>query len=1019
IVSVHFRFSSKDVVTLCTLGVGNAFGESVLSGKPHSVSVVTNEACTLLRVRREEFQDIWQKNSHLMEDIVSPFNNLNTSLNKPYLNNGTQASSLENASFDSSGVIDVGAELVNDKNSLVERRANVSLSITKEPSSQILRIGWVLRTIILVQAPQLIRDRKFNLHTVCRKCMVGSELVDWLMSVSSTTPIRIHSRSQAAAMWQPLVEEGVLCSVSNECQFLDKYVFYRFWFDGEGIQKPPAFPTDDERRIAENELHQSLAILYQLAPDAMFRLILRKPKHERSNEEIDAVYEELMHIKALSHLTSSVKRELASVISFESHHKQGTVLFNQGDVGQSWYVILRGSVNVMIIGKGIVCTLNEGDDFGKLALVNDAPRAATIITNEDNCHFLRVDKEDFNRILRDVEANTVRLKEHGKDVLLLQRIPGKVQPANGSGSHYKYTVMAGTPEKMLEHLLETRIDVLNDPDIGIKNSQQHQQGASSLSPSVFDSSTTSDTFLEDFLLTRIIFLPTPMLCKHLMKHYQIDKINSRQEREFIIANKRRVIRFMNAWSSVVRESFFDDQQVKNFLNELNEALKQDAKKYERAFDEEVLLMDTLMHVIQRYDEDCELRGVQKWKADLPGPIRRLSVNGIHDHIITITMNNNNEVLTLNKKVNRIRPKDEIIFRIYCADHTYTTLKTTVDTTASVIKTLSADKLSLCKDEGELILAEVKSSGERFLFKDTEVSIQTGLSVNGKIFISLIDHIDALTPLPEQEGPKESNSQLLDDVTTQEIAVHLTQYAWSLFENVHEYELIYQVFGRHNFGQITANLDVFLRHFNEIQYWVVTEIVLTTNLSRRVQLLRKFIKVAELCKEYQNLNTFFAITMGLSNIAVSRLSQTWERLPNKLKRTFSQYESLIDPSRNHRRYRVFLSKLEPPIIPFTPLLLKDMTFAHEGNKTFLDKGLINFEKMQMISQTLRIIRYCRSRPMKLEIQTKNVGNAITSSSSSPSKKQLSMKIHQYIRELKVIDNQRLLTQYSHALEHRKS
>lgn len=50
--------------------------------------------------------------------------------------------------------------------------------------------------------------------------------------------------------------------------------------------------------------------------------------------------------------------------------------------------------------QGVVCTLQEGDDFGKLALVNDAPRAASIVLREDNCHFLRVDKEDFNRILR-------------------------------------------------------------------------------------------------------------------------------------------------------------------------------------------------------------------------------------------------------------------------------------------------------------------------------------------------------------------------------------------------------------------------------------------------------------------------------------------------------------------------------------------------------------------------------------------------------------------------------------------
>lgn len=50
--------------------------------------------------------------------------------------------------------------------------------------------------------------------------------------------------------------------------------------------------------------------------------------------------------------------------------------------------------------QGLVATLHEGDDFGQLALVNDAPRAATIILREDNCHFLRVDKQDFNRILK-------------------------------------------------------------------------------------------------------------------------------------------------------------------------------------------------------------------------------------------------------------------------------------------------------------------------------------------------------------------------------------------------------------------------------------------------------------------------------------------------------------------------------------------------------------------------------------------------------------------------------------------
>lgn len=59
------------------------------------------------------------------------------------------------------------------------------------------------------------------------------------------------------------------------------------------------------------------------------------------------------------------------------------------------------------------------------------------------------------------------------------------------------------------------------------------------------------------------------------------------------------------------------------------------------------------------------------------------------------------------------------------------------------------------------------------------------------------------------------------------------------------------------------------------------------------------------------------------------------------------------------FRNFVGKLQPPVIPFMPLLLKDMTFAHEGNKTSLD-GLVNFEKMHMMAQTMRTIRFCRSR-----------------------------------------------------------
>lgn len=50
-------------------------------------------------------------------------------------------------------------------------------------------------------------------------------------------------------------------------------------------------------------------------------------------------------------------------------------------------------------------------------------RSATITVKEDNTHFLRVDKDNYNKIVRDIEANTVRLKEQGSDVLVLEKSP--------------------------------------------------------------------------------------------------------------------------------------------------------------------------------------------------------------------------------------------------------------------------------------------------------------------------------------------------------------------------------------------------------------------------------------------------------------------------------------------------------------------------------------------------------------------------------------------------------------------
>ncbi|XP_070098108.1 rap guanine nucleotide exchange factor 4 isoform X5 [Equus caballus] len=812
------------------------------------------------------------------------------------------------------------------------------------PSEKILRAGKILRNAILSRAPHMIRDRKYHLKTY-RQCCVGTELVDWMLQ---QTPCA-HSRTQAVGMWQVLVEDGVLNHVDQEHHFQDKYLFYRF-LDDEHEDAP--LPTEEEKKECDEELQDTMLLLSQMGPDAHMRMILRKPPGQRTVDDLEIIYEELLHIKALSHLSTTVKRELAGVLIFESHAKGGTVLFNQGEEGTSWYIILKGSVNVVIYGKGVVCTLHEGDDFGKLALVNDAPRAASIVLREDNCHFLRVDKEDFNRILRDVEANTVRLKEHDQDVLVLEKVPAGNRASNQGNSQpqQKYTVMSGTPEKILEHFLETiRLEpALNE---------------------------ATDSVLNDFVMMHCVFMPNIQLCPALVAHYhaQPSQGTEQEKMDYALNNKRRVIRLVLQWAAMYGDVLQEDDVAMAFLEEFYVSVSDDARMI-AALKEQ---LPELEKIVKQISEDAK------------APQKK--------HKVLLQQFNTGDERA--QKRQPIRGSDEVLFKVYCMDHTYTTIR--VPVAASVKEVISAVADKLGSGEG-LIIVKMSSGGEKVVLKPNDVSVFTTLTINGRLFACPREQFDSLTPLPEQEGPTVGTVGTFELMSSKDLAYQMTIYDWELFNCVHELELIYHTFGRHNFKKTTANLDLFLRRFNEIQFWVVTEICLCPQPSKRVQLLKKFIKIAAHCKEYKNLNSFFAIVMGLSNVAVSRLALTWEKLPSKFKKFYAEFESLMDPSRNHRAYRLTIAKLDPPLIPFMPLLIKDMTFTHEGNKTFID-NLVNFEKMRMIANTARTVRYCRSQPFNPDAAQANKNH---------------QDVRSYVRQLNVIDNQRTLSQMSHRLEPRR-
>lgn len=111
--------------------------------------------------------------------------------------------------------------------------------------------------------------------------------------------------------------------------------------------------------------------------------------------------EKVLFLKEVSLFKNISSERLAKIatIAKEVEFSKGERIINEGDEGDSLFILIEGGVSI-IKGKETIANLGPKDFFGEMAILDSEPRSATVVADTDIIS-LKISREDFTEILID------------------------------------------------------------------------------------------------------------------------------------------------------------------------------------------------------------------------------------------------------------------------------------------------------------------------------------------------------------------------------------------------------------------------------------------------------------------------------------------------------------------------------------------------------------------------------------------------------------------------------------------
>jgi cAMP-dependent protein kinase regulator len=147
----------------------------------------------------------------------------------------------------------------------------------------------------------------------------------------------------------------------------------------------------------------------------------RPPHHDKSSDQNDRLRKAVTSNFLFSHLDDEQASLVLGALQEKPIPAKGIKVISQGDTGDFFYIVERGNFDIFVNKSGRlesgpdgigekVASCGPGNSFGELALMYNAPRAATVISTEPSMLWA-LDRITFRRILMDSAFQRRRMYE--------------------------------------------------------------------------------------------------------------------------------------------------------------------------------------------------------------------------------------------------------------------------------------------------------------------------------------------------------------------------------------------------------------------------------------------------------------------------------------------------------------------------------------------------------------------------------------------------------------------------------